>query len=553
MDTPDFFIQVRDLVRLFLVALYAPVCFVAFRFFIPRLLPTGKRLAIGMLVALAAVTLISLEVPHGSRFVRSLWNLNVEENIPSLLALTQMTLVAAVALAAAWLAKSSPRLHRLYLGGVGWLFLHLARREFYSFDDYEGWQLDFAMLGIVVALVTLLVAARLPRRERAWYFMLLCGLAMGAAGALALDLLPYDCAKQAEFLRGCLIPHPFEESLEMVGMWLALLALLGIFSKLAPRPPRWIRAFLYMTPALSVLLLLLPAIGSWLDYRLAAPKAAVAWQHEIDLHAYRLAESERQLDLRLYLAGETWESFSGAGASAHLVDQVEGMSLAGADAIVSRLDTWRSAIFDFRVKYRLDLRLQIPPDATLNRALYIVLTLWREIDGEYLGQRALESDLPLYGESGVILRELVLPDQSPTTAPAPIASFENGFALEAAQLPERARRGQSMPITFAWRSDAESDQDYTQFLHFYHDESGQWWGYDQAPLGARLPTRLWYAGLADSETWQVPLPADIESGSYSAYTGLYRQRDMQRLAIADAPANDYLGDGRILLGSLIVE
>ena len=60
------------------------------------------------------------------------------------------------------------------------------------------------------------------------------------------------------------------------------------------------------------------------------------------------------------------------------------------------------------------------------------------------------------------------------------------------------------------------------------------------------------AGLADSEVWQAPLPADLAPGRYEVFTGLYRTRDQERI-----PANDLDGlawvDGRVSLGSLIVE
>ena len=78
------------------------------------------------------------------------------------------------------------------------------------------------------------------------------------------------------------------------------------------------------------------------------------------------------------------------------------------------------------------------------------------------------------------------------------------------------------------------------------------WGFDQQPLGPRLPTRLWYKGLADSETWHVPLPADLPRGSYSAYTGLYKSQDLQRLPATDADGASW-PEGAVRLGKLAVE
>ena len=119
-------------------------------------------------------------------------------------------------------------------------------------------------------------------------------------------------------------------------------------------------------------------------------------------------------------------------------------------------------------------------------------------------------------------------------------------------MPERAQPGNPLPIAFAWRADERGTDDYTQFLHFMHEGSGEWLVYDQQPLGPRLPTRLWYAGLSDSETWLVPLPADLAPGAYEAYTGLYRSSDKERVPARDANGNLFQ-DARVPIGVLIVD
>ena len=83
-------------------------------------------------------------------------------------------------------------------------------------------------------------------------------------------------------------------------------------------------------------------------------------------------------------------------------------------------------------------------------------------------------------------------------------------------------------------------------------ESGAWFVYDQEPLGSRLPTHLWYRGLADSETWQVPLPADLAPGQYRVFTGIYRTRDRQRVPATDANGTPFI-NARVPLGTLIIE
>ena len=198
------------------------------------------------------------------------------------------------------------------------------------------------------------------------------------------------------------------------------------------------------------------------------------------------------------------------------------------------------------------MEVEIPSQTAANRALSVVLTLWHDINGEFLRQKVLSSDLKLLGETQVLLGELVLPANSPTPSTAPLAQFENGFSLGAVDLPQGARPGENLVIPFAWQSSENGREDHVQYLHLGHLESGAWFVYDQQPLGSRLPTRLWYSGLADSETWQVPLPADLAPGLYQVFTGLYRTRDQERVPATDADGRPFV-DARVPLGTLLIE
>ena len=53
--------------------------------------------------------------------------------------------------------------------------------------------------------------------------------------------------------------------------------------------------------------------------------------------------------------------------------------------------------------------MEIPPQAAPNRALYAVLKVWREKDGEYVHQRIIDSDHPLLDDTQVVLGELRSP------------------------------------------------------------------------------------------------------------------------------------------------
>ena len=240
------------------------------------------------------------------------------------------------------------------------------------------------------------------------------------------------------------------------------------------------------------------------------------------------------------------------GYSISLIDQASLASVARRNTYThERLDSWESP--DNTIVYRQWVEVEIPPDAPTNRALWLVLTLWREENGDYVRQKVLSSDLQRLSDTQLILDEFVLKPSAtlPLTNTA-LASFENGFALESVGMPEQATAGDTLNITFTWRADEAEHLEYTQFLHLGHKESGKWLVHDQQPLGARLPTHLWYNGLSDSETWQVPLPADVQAGSYAVFTGLYHAHDGERVIARGANGEPFL-DARVPLGSLIIQ
>ena len=141
----------------------------------------------------------------------------------------------------------------------------------------------------------------------------------------------------------------------------------------------------------------------------------------------------------------------------------------------------------------------------------------------------------------------------PSAPPAePLAHFDNGFTLDTVSLPATAHAGDTLNINSPGAATAPGSEDHIQFLHLGHAETGEWFVYDQQPLGARLPTRLWYSGLADSEVWSVPLPADLAPGRYDVFTGFYRARDGERVPATDADGAPWL-DARVKLGSSIIE
>ena len=548
----------KTLYCIFLFLLYAPIVLISYWKLIPRLSPTSRRLASAFLAAqVLVIALWMAEYDNAASFNRGLWHLEREWNIPSILASTQLALVGCIALITSWLARTCLTRQRLYLVGIGVVFPYLGLDDFFDWGTslwkplgleasrQEAW----IIVGAIVAATTIALVMRSSRRIRIWRLCLLMGLLLLALGGLVIDDSPDICGNLG-FLRlaRCLQLYVLEESLEFLGAWLALVAMLGHFSDTAATPKPRVRCVLYILPVLWILFLARSTATQPIPrFVTNVQPAAAEFEAGVYLHGFRI----RREVIYLYLSPRQWD-FSGLGYSIHLIDQISGGSVASNK---KWLDVWQGDwIFTpgYPLIFRHYMEVQIPPQTPANRALWVVLTLWREQDGEYVRQKVLASDHQLLDDTQVVLDELVLPAASNAAPPTvPLAVFDSGFMLDAVDIPARAQPGETLTIPFTWHSSSDGSDDLVQFLHFGHEASGAWWVYDQQPLGPRLPTRLWYNGLVDTETWNVPLPADLAPGRYAIFTGLYRQSDLERVPASDADGRSWL-DARVPLGSLTI-
>ena len=540
----------REVRILYSLALFfLPLCLISYRLLLPRLQPTARRLAGAMLAAQIAVILAAFFVQPASTFEARLWDINREFNIPSLAASMQFALVAGVALLTAFCAVGQSRLTRLYLVLVCLVFSLVALDEFFTWKSYtteSGWIQSTIPQGLVMVAATLLAAARSPRASWKWHLIMLLGLAMIALGAIVVDKLPGGSGTFGYM----------EESLEVAGAWLALVAALGHFSDGAPAPGRRLKLALYALPALSIILLLGYYLIPRFEMRLLAQPVAVDFETKLRLRGYRFDMADQTATARLYSSANAWRwnniGSMELGYSLHLIDQASGQSIAGVDRHFETQLEFLLFGEAYQPIYRDIAAIKLPQSMPVNRAIALALTLWRQTGDEFTPKRVLASDRPLLNDRQVILEELVLRAEPSSPPASHLAIFDGQIILDAARLPERATAGRALTITFDWRAEADASESYVQFLHLGHSESGEWQVYDQQPLGARLPTRLWYKGLADSETWRVPLPADLAAGEYKLFTGLYRLSDQERLPANDGDGAPYI-DARVPLGALVME
>ena len=569
MDSTAIVVPATMLTRLYLIALYLPVVCLGVSLLFPRLSVSAKVLAAGMLIGQIIFVLMTLEAEPASSLEKWLWYVEDEWNLPASFASLQMLLVGGVALAISWQGKEKPAWRRLYFVGLGLIFLFIALDDFTSvYKDAldtldDKWKQGYGILGVLTSVLTVIVMLRAPRGTRICYLGLLLGLALIGAGGILLDDLSMYCGVWRNIrLGGCLTYKTLEEGSELLGTWLSLLSLLVLLSGADSRPPFRARRFLVVMAVFLLGLLASYALQlpqelrrRTLQYELAneLQSVSVDYQSAVSLLSFQIERRSKSSAIGLYFSSAP-QSYADSklGMSIHLVDQITGDSVArrderaGGKRGVWLFDTENSSV------YRQWIEVEIPREAPVNRALWSVLAFWIEDGENFIFQTIETSDMPLLSDTQVILNEFVLTAQSPPATSPPLAAFNNGFSLQAVEVPARAQAGETLWLEFAWHSDEDNLNDYAQFLHFVHEASGAWWGFDQQPLGPRLPTRLWYQGLADSETWQVPLPQDLAPGSYTVYTGLYGIYDSERLPATDADAVPW-PDNRVALGAVVVE
>ena len=143
----------------------------------------------------------------------------------------------------------------------------------------------------------------------------------------------------------------------------------------------------------------------------------------------------------------------------------------------------------------------------------------------------------------------------------PLARFDNdaSFRLSAAAIARSGRQGGADTATrrlSPGAADADGADDYAQFLHFVHEESGaQWRLFDQQPLGSAtcLPG-LWYEWhWQTAETWEIAAagrswrPGGINGISPGCIVKSEQRAAATRPERNDAQGNPFL-DARVPLG-----
>ena len=246
-----------------------------------------------------------------------------------------MALVGIVALLIAWKRKRQQTWRLLYYVGLGILFLYLAYDEYFALHEYlRNWKIIYGSIGVLATLATLLLAWRSPRNTLKWHAILLIGLAMSAAGAMLVQPIrePGVCASLVFWTGDECMLFDLEESLELLGIWLALVAVLG--QLLAPPPPSvriHIAAYAFSASWL-LFLYYADAFPPFESYPAHAniEAAHIEFESGVRLHGYRMGAQPKFCPF-LSFAGESFDfggrGFTKLGYSVDLIDQVSGLSV----------------------------------------------------------------------------------------------------------------------------------------------------------------------------------------------------------------------------------
>ena len=563
-------LQIKLIIQILSLGLCAPLAYLAWiqRHRLKALIPEWifRLIYLFLVIQILLIVInIVLEQTGSSLFPADLWHLDRERNIPSILSTIQWLLLGILCLATGITSGKISRAERLYwivlcfgITIIALIEYEMIPRRLFQLSSRE----MYIPSGLFVAAATLTMILRSSDGKRRLFLSLL----LGGLGVWGLGALVVDTIRLNNSIR---VIVSLEETLETLGILVALAGVAG-YAAAVVSSARTGRIVIVTGMLLFILMtgeLVNARYGAEIEkfvypYRTQVEERLFARRILADIDDHALTLTGWQFDfpkagesstMRLWLHASS-SLVDGFGIAMQLLDQESGAVIAAADKMSwngRNTEKWKPGRQFTRSQA---VELTLPADLPVNRAFWLTLSFW-----EYEGNVAIRplpvdsSDYPLLGETRIILDELVFPETvaSASLAEAP-GRFANGFVLQAASFPGRAQAGEALEVTFRWGTDSAGSEDWTQFLHLVHEESGSLWNVDQMPLGLRLPTRLWYAGLQASEAWRFPLPADLQPGRYAIYSGLYRLSDLQRLSVTLADGTQP-ADARIPLGTILIE
>lgn len=94
---------------------------------------------------------------------------------------------------------------------------------------------------------------------------------------------------------------------------------------------------------------------------------------------------------------------------------------------------------------------------------------------------------------------------------------------------EQVRAGGTLAVTLYWQAEGAAARPYTVFTHILNQDGTLITQKDNWPVNGLWPPTCWKTGEIVVDSYSVPLPADLPSGTYSILVGLYDADTSTRL------------------------
>jgi hypothetical protein len=548
--------------------------------------PFVRKLVVGLIIVAAALAALhALTWSAIPPFWRWFLDLNAELALGTMFS---STLLLVVGLSALITGVRAPTLHarqRAYWLLLAIVFIGMSLDEYYHIHETIGsvqdfslpalqhavwlnafllllgsaWRTLYVTIGLVVVSASVSIYYFGASRETRFLLTLLVGIALLASGGLLIDTLTWDYFRWSPLLKP--VADRFvlvEEFLEMGGAIIVLGAIVSYGQAHIP-DGAW-RNGKRLTAIASGLWMVWLLTNLWprpyLESRwMAEPVQADYFGDSISLTAYRLSQDYvnpgDNLTITLY-----WRANRLPPKQSDLKLLVRALSQPDMQ-IITRADQ------DFDVEYQVPLdawlpgvtvrqtvRLRFPEDLPVPASYPLMVRLSSEDAGEI---DIAHTDRRLIAPDTLILADIPALSSGSDHPPSVAATFrlEDDVTLLGYTLPTESHPGETLLLTFNWRTEQPTGRHFIQFLHIFDSEGEALVTHDQEPFGGVFPSTDWPPGVEMTDEWALPLPDDLPPGDYGVYTGLYEWPSLVRLAVADDSGNP-VENNAIYLGTITI-
>ncbi|MDF1515517.1 MAG: hypothetical protein P1S60_17040, partial [Anaerolineae bacterium] len=122
-----------------------------------------------------------------------------------------------------------------------------------------------------------------------------------------------------------------------------------------------------------------------------------------------------------------------------------------------------------------------------------------------------------------------------------------GFDL----LPPTISPDSILSLTLYWRTQQPTNINYTTFVHLTGGDDVIWTQSDGVPAQGNAPTTTWVTDQIIVDNHQLDVPANIPSGEYRLYTGLYDAETGYRASLYNSSGERIEGD-QILIKTIVL-